>query len=173
MGHEIRKYMAKVDGDSKLDGDVEIDETYIGGVRKGKRGRGAANKTILLGMMERDGDVVTHVVEDVKKKTLQPLIEEHVEAGSDVFTDELLSYNGLDKKGYNHQTINHGIGEYVDGDIHVNGIEGYWSILKKSLKSTHVQVSPQHLAKYVKEFEYRYNSRKSPEKMFSELLQGF
>ena len=137
MAHEIRKYMAKVDGEHPLDGEVEADETYIGGkTTGGKRGRGAPNKTVVFGMLERDGDVMAKVVPNVRMKTLQPIIEENVVAGSTVHTDELKSYNGLSKAGFEHETVNHSAGEYVDGECHVNGIEGFWARLKLSIRGT-------------------------------------
>ena len=173
MGHEIRKYMAKVDGEDTLSGIVEIDETMVGGYRKGKRGRGADGKTVVFGMMEKSGDVMTHVVPNVKSKTLKPIIEEHIEKGSEIQTDELRSYNGLDKQGYTHNTVNHGDKQYVDGDTHVNSIEGFWGHMKKGIASTHVHVSGKHLGKYAKEFEFRYNSRNNPEQMFPDLLNSF
>jgi len=89
MGHEIRKHMAAVDGEEPLSGIVEVDETYVGGHRPGKPGRGAAGKTIIVGMIERDGDVVTKVVPNVRKGTVEPIIEANVEKGSTVHTDEL------------------------------------------------------------------------------------
>jgi transposase len=162
MGQQIREHMANVDGESPLSGHVEIDETYIGGKRPGKRGRGAAGKAVIFGMMQRDGDVMTHVVPNVKRKTLRPIIDANVETGSTVNTDELKTYHGLDEAGYIHDTVNHGAGEYVNGETHVNSLEGYWAHLKKSIRSTHIHVSGKHLAKYAKEFEYRFNSRKNP-----------
>ena len=174
MGHLIRKHMADTDGEWQLVGTVEVDETYVGGKRSGgKRGRGAPNKTVVFGMLERDGDVMANVVPNVRMKTLQPIIEENVVAGSTVHTDELKSYNGLSKAGFDHETVNHGAGEYVDGDCHVNGIEGFWARLKLSIRGTHVHVSGKHLQKYVKEFEYRYNMRKTPDRMFDRLLAAF
>ena len=174
MGHELRKYMAEVDGETPLGGNIEVDETYIGGKRSGgKRGRGAPNKTVVFGMLERGGDVMTKVVPNVRKKTLQPIIKENVEQGSTVNSDELKSYSGLSKAGFEHETVNHGAGQYVVGDCHVNGIEGFWARLKLSIRGTHVHVSAKHLQKYVKEFEYRYNRRKRPEQMFDELLAAF
>ena len=171
MAHEIRKYMAEVDGEKPLDGDIEADETYIGGrTTGGKRGRGAPNKTVVFGMLERGGDVMANVVPNVRKKTLLPIIEENVVAGSTVNTDELKSYSGLSKAGFEHETVNHGAGEYVDGDCHVNGIEGFWSRLKLSIRGTHVHVSAKHLQKYVKEFEYRYNRRGHPDAIFGDLV---
>ena len=174
MGHEIRKFMADTDGERPLNGTVEVDETYVGGKRSGgKRGRGAPGKTVVFGMLERDGDVMAKVVPNVRKKTLHPIIKENVEKGSTVNSDELASYNGLDNAGFEHETVNHGAGEYVDGDCHVNGLEGFWARLKLSIRGTHVHVSRKHLQNYVKEFEYRYNRRKRPEKMFDELLAAF
>ncbi len=174
MGHELRKYMADVDGETPLSGDVEADETYVGGrTTGGKRGRGAPNKTVLFGMLERDGDVMANVVQNIRKRTLQAFIAENVEPGSTVHTDELKSYGGLAKVGYTHQTVNHGSGEYVRGPSHVNGIEGFWARLKLSIRGTHVHVSRKHLQTYVKEFEYRYNMRKQPELMFDLLLAAF
>ena len=171
MAHEIRKYMARVDGEWPLGGpggDIEADETYIGGrTTGGKRGRGAPNKTVVFGMLERGGDVMANVVPNVRKKTLQPII---VVAGTTVHTDELKSYSGLTKAGFEHETVNHSAGEYVDGDSHVNGIEGFWARLKLSIRGTHVHVSRKHLQKYVKEFEYRYNRRKRPERIFGDLV---
>ena len=117
MGHELRKYMAEVDGETPLSGDVEADETYVGGrTTGGKRGRGAPNKTVVFGMLERDGDVMANVVPNVRKKTLQPIIKENVVKDSTVHTDELKSYSGLSKAGFEHETVNHGAGQYVDGD---------------------------------------------------------
>lgn len=174
IGHKIREYMATVDGDDKLDGLVEIDETYVGGVKKGKRGRGASGKTIVFGMMEKNGDVMTKIVSNVKAKTLQPLIEENVEKGSEIQTDELRSYKGLHNKGYSHKTVNHGSGEYVAKDgTTVNSMESFWARLKLSIKGTHIHVSKKHLAKYASEFEYRFNSRFRPEMMLEELFTGF
>ena len=171
MAHEIRKYMAEVDGETPLGGIVEVDETYIGGKRSGgKRGRGAPNKTVVFGMLERGGDVMATVVPNVRKKTLQPIIKGNVEQGSTVNSDELKSYGGLSKAGFEHETVNHSAGEYVDGDCHVNGLEGFWARLKLSIRGTHVHVSGKHLQKYVKEFEYRYNRRKRPDAIFGDLV---
>ena len=171
MAHEIRKYMAEVDGETPLGGAVEADETYVGGKRSGgKRGRGAPNKTIVFGMLERGGDIMANVVPNVRKRTLHPIIAENVEPGSTVHTDELGSYKGIDRAAYRHETVNHGLGEYVSGDSHVNGLEGFWARLKLSIHGTHVHVSRKHLPKYVKEFEYRYNRRKRPAAIFDDLV---
>ena len=110
---------------------------------------------------------------NVRKQTLLPLIAGHVERDSNIVTDELHSYRGLHRMGYAHWTVNHSRGEYTRGPAHVNSIEGFWSRLKVSIRGTHVHVSAKHLAKYVKEFEFRYNRRKHPEKMFAELVGRF
>ncbi|MGD9850032.1 MAG: IS1595 family transposase [Nitrospirales bacterium] len=173
MGHEIRKYMGKIDGNAPLNGTVEADETYIGGKRPGKRGRGASGKTVVFGMLEREGNVMTHVVPDVKRKTLHPHLEAHIEKGSTIHTDELPSYETIKDKGYTHETVNHGAGQYVQNGVHVNGLEGFWSQIKRSIKGTHVHISKQHTAKYLGEFEFRYNLRKTPSLMWPRLLASF
>ena len=173
MGHKIREHMAAVDGDDPLSGVVEVDETYVGGHRPGRPGRGARGKTIVMGMIERDGEVATKVVPDFAKSTLQPIVEADVEKGSTIYSDEMRSYGGLAGKGYTHETVNHGDREYARGDVHTNTIEGYFSRLKNSIRGTHVHVSGKHLQKYAGEFEYRYNSRKQPRKMMNELLSTF
>jgi transposase-like protein len=173
MADLIRKHMATVDDEWPLFGDVECDETYVGGRTHGTRGRGAANKTIIFGMMQRKGQVMTKVVPNVAKKTLQPIIEENVLDGATVHTDELKSYKGLKKVGFNHQTVNHAAGEYVNGKSHVNGMENFWKHLKGSIRSTHIHVSPKHLHKYAKEFEFRFNQRETPSAMFPALVSTF
>ena len=171
MAHKIREHMSDTDGENPLDGDVEADETYIGGkVSGGKRGRGAPNKTIAFGMLDRGGDLMIKVVPNVKKKTLQPIIQENVKSGSTVHTDELRSYKGLDKAGYTHKRVNHGAGKWVSGGSHVNSIEGFWARLKLSIRGTHIHVSKKYLRKYLKEFEFRYNYREKPEQMFPDLI---
>ena len=170
MAHEIRKFMAEVDGETPLGGVVEADETLVGGKVKGK-GRGyRENKTTVFGMIERGGDLMAEVVPNVKRGTLEPMIRENVEPGSTVHTDELRSYLSLDRAGFKHETVNHGVGEYVREECHVNAVEGFWARLKNSIRGTHVHVSGKHLQKYVKEFEYRYNRRKRPASMFADLV---
>jgi transposase-like protein len=176
MGHEIRKYIGKVDGDPPIGGEgthVEIDETMIGGKRPGKRGRGAAGKTTVLGMMERGGNLMTRVVANVRRATLEPHILANVKKGSTVSTDELKSYATLARSGYKHSSVNHSKEEWVRGETHVQGIEGFWSLLKRAIKGTHVHVSRKYLSNYLVEFEYRWNERASPEKMLPKLLKGF
>ena len=171
MAHELRKLMAQADNHDPLSGHVEIDETYVGGKHKGSRpARKTPDKTVVFGMLERDGPVRAGPVPDVKRVTLEPVILTNVVRGSVVSTDELKSYQQLHKAPYSHFTVNHSRGEYVRGHVHVNSIEGYWSRLKNSIRGTHIHVSRKHLWKYVSEFSFRYNMRKQPETMFDRLI---
>lgn len=170
IAHEIRKFMADIDKDTRLRGDVEVDETYVGGRRRGL-GRGyLGNKGVVVALVQRGGPVKTKVVPNVRKRTLEPFITASVERGSRIHSDELRSYQGLPKAGYWHTTVNHSRGEYVFGNAHVNSVEGFWSRLKNSIRGTHIWVSRKHLWKYAKEFEYRYNRRANPGAIFGDLV---
>ena len=169
IAHQIRSLMGS-DFNSKLSGKVEIDDTYVGGKGKGKRGRGADIKTPVLGILERKGDVKGHVIRDVKKKTVMPLIKADVLPGSHVNTDEYQSYRSLEKEGYFHDYVRHVADEYVKGDCHIQSIEGFWSRLKNSISGTHIWVSGKYLQNYVNEFAFRYNQRENGNLMFFALL---
>lgn len=171
IGHEIRKYMAWVDGDDPLGGQpiVEIDKAYIGGKDK----QGEDDKTVVLGMVERQGDVLTRVVNDRRATTVVPHILEHVRPGTRVATDEAGAFAGLREEGYSHGTVNHSAGEYVRGLVHTNTIEGFWSWFKRGVNGTHVWISKKHMDKYLGEFEFRFNLRKQPHLMFDLLLLAF
>lgn len=171
MGHEIRKHMGYVDGDDQLDGTVEIDETFIGGHRKG--GQGGKGKIVLFGMLDRDGDVMTKVVSDRRVSTLYPIIVKSIKAGSLIHTDEHSAYRSLGTSGYKHEAVNHSAKEWARGNCHTNTIESYWSRLKQSIGGTHIHVSGKHLDKYADEFEYRFNRRNASASMLPELLSTF
>ena len=174
MARKIRKYLGKVDGDGPLSGHVEVDETYIGGRRSGgKRGRGASGKTIVMGMVQRQGDVLTRVIANVQRATLEAHILENVRKGSTVSTDEFNSYAKLSRHGYDHGLVHHSSDEWVNGVHHTNSVEGFWSLVKRSIRGAHVHVSRKHLATYLGEFEFRWNSRHAPEMMFPRLLLSF
>lgn len=177
MADKIRNHMADVDGDVLIGGEgkeVEIDETLIGGVRKGAgRGKYRDNKTVLLGMVERDGDVVTKVVPNVRKHNLLPVVAANVLPGSAVHTDQNHTYRNLPAMGYEHAAVNHNRDEWVRDNCHVQTIEGFWAQLKRSINGTHIHVSGKHLWKYAKEAEYRFNRRNRPETMLPELLSTF
>jgi transposase-like protein len=166
MLHRIRLAQQGKQG-GKLGGEVEIDETFIGGksrnMHKAKRervitGTGGKDKTVVMGMMERGGNVRTMVVDGRRKKELQKNVREHVEAGAAIFTDELLSYDGL-SEDYKHAVINHAV-EYANGNVHTNGMENFWSLLKRGLHGTYISVEPYHLFRYIDEQACRFNTRR-------------
>lgn len=159
MAKQIRQlFTEEID---PLTGTVEADETYIGGIRRGKRGRGAEGKTPVVGIVERQGKVKAVVTSNTKASTVMPLIKANVQAGSTLMTDEYKSYDKVQNLGYDHQTVNHGSKKYVEGIKHTNTIEGFWSQLKRSVNGTYHAVSPKYLQLYVDEFAYRYNLRES------------
>jgi transposase-like protein len=172
MAHELRKLMTVADGSGgKLDGHVEIDETFIGGKKHGQgRKKGMENKTVVFGMLERDGRVIAGPVPDRLKATLEPIIKKNVERGTMISTDEHGAYGDLPGIGFNHGTVNHAKEQYVDGITHTNSLEGHWGQLKRSIKGTHIHVSSKHLWKYVSEFSYRRNNRGSQYMMFKKLV---
>jgi transposase len=177
MCHEIRKYMASLDSDDPLGGPgstVEIDETFVGGKVTGKgRGLQMENKSVVFGMLEKGGELITRVVPNCRENTLLPLITEHVLPGTFVHTDRSNSYRNLVMR-FRHDTVNHRDDEYVSATgCTVNRIEGFWAMLKRGINGTHIHVSAKHLAKYLGEFEYRWNMRHCPQLMLDRLLYSF
>ncbi len=147
---------------------VEIDETHIGGEAKNKHeskkkknetGGTIHEQTPVLGMRERGGNVIAIVVEDKRKETLLPIIGANVIADSTVMTDEFMAYRNLSPL-YNHMTVNHGAKQYINGMAHTNGIENFWSHLKRGVDGIYHWVSKDHLQSYVDEFTLRFNTRK-------------
>jgi len=156
-----------------FNGSIEVDETYIGGKRPGPPGRGAEGKTPVVGLVHRDeGQVMSKVVSDVKTRTVMPIIWNQVprDAQNIIYTDELASYNLVQKLGYTHRTIHHGKGEYARGLTHVNTVEGFWSLVKRGINGVYHAVSPKYLQTYLNEYGFRYNHRKSATPMFSLML---
>ena len=165
LDHRIRFALGMGTG-NKLSGQIEADETFIGGkarnMHRSKRARvvtgtGGKDKTAVMGILERGGKVRTTVVDNRKKKTLQGEVRKHVLAGSAIFTDALKSYDGLDE--FQHEVIDHAVA-YVDGEIHTNGLENFWSLVKRGLNGTYISVEPFHLFRYLDEQTFRYNNRK-------------
>ena len=168
MLHRIR-LAHQEDHDGPMGGEgseVETDETFIGGkarnMHKARRervitGTGGKDKTVVMGMVERGGDVRAFVIDSRKKKDLQRQVREHVAAGSAIFSDELKSYDGL-AEDYRHAVINHAV-SYVDGRVHTNTMENFWSLLKRTLHGTYISVEPFHLFRYIDEQAFRYNHR--------------
>jgi transposase-like protein len=168
MLHRIRlAQQGKQGGKLGGNGGVELDETFIGGkarnMHKSKRARvitgtGGKDKAMVMGILERGGNVRAFVVDNRRKHELQKQVREHVEAGAAIFSDELKSYDGL-SADYQHAVINHAV-EYVNGNVHTNGMENFWSLLKRGLHGTYVSVEPFHLFRYIDEQAFRFNNRK-------------
>jgi transposase len=149
--------------------EVEVDETYIGSRKRGKRGRGAAGKTAVLGMAERKGKIMVKVIPNVQAKTIVPLIKEKVLPQSVIYTDELSSYNSLSQMGYQHKRIHHASKVYVMGDVHTNTIEGYWSLMKRGIDGVHHAVSAKYLQDYMNSYCFRWNHRNEETPMFLQI----
>src|SRR5271155_4046833 len=169
MLHRIRLAMQnqstiQLGGDGK---EVEVDETFVGGAARfmhaDKRKRritetGTKDKVAVMGILERGGEVRAAVVGNRKKHLLHKNIKAHVKAGSAIYTDALMSYMGINKYGFEHQVIDHAE-RYVDGQVHTNGLENFWSLFKRQLKGTYISVEPFHLFRYLDEQVFRYNLR--------------
>ncbi|MGA2770951.1 MAG: IS1595 family transposase [Bryobacteraceae bacterium] len=169
LDHRIR-FMLSMGPGNKLSGQIEADETFIGGKARNmhteKRARritgtGGKDKVAVLGILERGsksmgGQIRAKVVGNVRKGTLQAEVREHVLAGSALFTDALKSYEGLDE--FQHEVIDHAA-EYVRGEVHTNNLENFWSLLKRGIRGTYISVEPFHLFRYLDEQAFRYNNR--------------
>lgn len=162
--HQIRSLLDEQGG--KLRGYVEMDETYIGGRRRGKRGRGAEGKTPVVGIVERQGRIVARKTINVRARTLMPMLQKSVARGSTVYTDEFGSYNHVRDFGYRHHRIQHAARVYVVGDIHTNTVDGFWSLLKRGINGVYHSVSAKHLQSYIDEYSFRYNRRGDQKPMF-------
>ncbi|QGN21665.1 IS1595 family transposase [Elizabethkingia anophelis] len=173
-----------IENSNELEGVVECDETFIGGKNKNRhkdkkvphsQGRSFKDKVPVMEMLQRDGKMNAFVVDDTKRKSIQPLIYKYVNTATRLITDEWLAYTGLGKD-YDHRIIDHSKKEYVslqDNTIHTNNIEGSWNILKRSVSGMYNHVSKKHLQKYVDEFVYRFNLRKvSDQEKFRYLLSN-
>lgn len=170
----------------KLGGEVEADETFIGGkarnMHAAKRKRlgisqsqSMIGKVAVMGLLQRHGDgsqVRTQVIANRKKHQLEQIVGENVEAGAALYTDALRSYDRMEARGYIHKVIDHAE-TYVDGQVHTNGLENFWSLLKRALKGTYVSVEPFHLFRYLDEQAFRFNNRKMTDALrFSLALKG-
>jgi hypothetical protein len=168
MLHRIRLAMQDTWTGGKLSGEVEVDETFIGGkarnmhadvkARKIQGRRGPEGKAIVAAVLERGGRVRAKVVDKRRKNQLQSLVRENVEPGSALYSDALKSYEGLAAE-YEHQVVDHAV-EYVRENVHTNGMENFWSLLKRGIGGTYVSVEPYHLFRYVDEQAFRFNNRK-------------
>lgn len=168
LDHRIR-LMLQDEYAAKFSGEVEADETFIGGKARNMHksvherrisgmGQSAKDKTIVMGLLERGGKIHTQLIPDRQKHTLQPVVRKHVEPGAALYTDEMGGYKGLSDV-YLHQIVNHAV-EYVNGRIHTNGMENFWSLLKRGINGTYVSIEPFHLFRYLDEQSFRFNNRK-------------
>ncbi len=177
MFNKIRS-MLQDDGDEPLSGTVEMDETYVGGRRRGTRaGRPGrdSHKIPVFGMVERKhgeskGRVVAKAMPDVRRATVIPHVRKKVLPESMVYTDEYQIYNGLNREGYRRDRVHHREEVYVAGDVHTNTIEGFWSLVKRGIGGVYHSVSSKHLQGYLDEYAYRYNHRKDERPMFLTML---
>jgi transposase len=171
------------DGDMQLEGPtVEVDETYMGGVRKYGRGRpmrGDKVKTPVVAIVQRRGKVIAKTIPDVTEPTLSGIIKQHIVPESVIYTDEFASYGRVpflrDENGkpfnFRHRTINHSKGEYVYKDIHTNSVEGFWMLVKTGIRGVYHSVSPKYLQTYLDEFTFRYNRRHEGNQQFNAILE--
>lgn len=167
MVHRIRLAMQTGTFETKMGGQVEVDETYIGGLARNMHrdvrerritGTGGKGKVAVMGLLERDGKVRAKVIRDATQLTLHAEVRSNVEQGAELFTDGWKGYSGLHQE-YIHGVIDHAE-KYVDGQIHTNSIENFWSLLKRGIKGTYVSVEPFHLFRYLDEQTFRFNERK-------------
>lgn len=166
MAHKIREGWATATHFGKLDGTLEADETYVGGLEKNKHrdkklrmGRGTAGKIVVAGIRCRENEQVrVRVVASANKRVLKKFVRQNAKRGSVLFTDELPSYNGI--PGFFHDSVAHSKGEYVREDVHINGMESFWALIKRGHKGVYHKMSAKHMHRYVDEFSGRYNARK-------------
>lgn len=177
MNHRIR--LALQDRNSeKLDGEIEVDETWVGGkfqnMHKAKRpskADGQTNKTIVVGMLQRGGKVRATVIKDTSRHTLQKQVRSNVDKTANLYTDAHPAYDGL-VRDYHHEMIDHRV-SYGQGSVHTNGIENFWSLLKRSVKGTYVHVDNEHVERYLDEQSFRFNNRKvNDSKRFTNALKS-
>src|SRR5437870_12976372 len=160
--HRIRKAMESVNC-APLTGTVEVDETFVGGkLRHVGTGHGLRNKTMVVGALQRDGEIRLRIEKRNDRKTLHKFINDNcADETAAIYTDALPSYDGIEDHNTKHESVDHNIEEWVRGDVHTNGIEGVWSLLKRSIVGSYHQVSKKHLDRYLREFEFRFNNRRN------------
>jgi transposase len=179
MFNQIRKLLSE--STMRLEGStIEMDEMYHGGKRRRQGGHGrpsfGSHKVPVVGMVERStpnrpGRVIARVTPDAKKQTLHAVAKEYILPSSTIFTDDYVSYDGLDKQGYTHRRVRHSAKVYVSGDVHTQAIEGFWSLVKRGIGGVYHSVSAKYLQTYLDEYSFRYNRRHNGNKQFKAILQ--
>ena len=170
--HRLRQLICQaVDDASPFFGEIEVDESYFGGSRKGKRGRGAAGKVPVFGILKRGGRVYTKVIPDVRSATLMRILEEKIVPDSIVYTDSLGSYNVLDVSAFHHVRISH-VEQFAEGRNHINGIENFWNQAKRHLRKFN-GIPREHFNLFLKECEWRFNNpdRKAQLSLLKQLVK--
>jgi transposase len=155
---------------NKFTGEVEVDETYIGGKREGKRGRGAEGKTPVVGAVQRKSKVVAKAVPHVKRSILVPFMTKQISNNATLYTDEFPAYDHMARLGSKHLRIEHSAKVFAIGNIHTNSIEGFWSLIKRGISGVYHAISPKYLQSYLDEYTFRYNHRKDEKAMFKTIL---
>jgi transposase-like protein len=179
MYQKIREVYKDSCNDEPLDGIVEVDETFVGGLNKNRhsdkkvknsQGRSFKDKVPIFGAIERGGRVIVEQVANTSRKTLEPVIKRTIKKGSTVYSDEWKAYSNLNKD-YKHAMVFHSSKQYADGDVTTNRIESFWAILKRAYKGSFHHISKKHMTRYIKEIQFRFNRRNEPLlDMFKEVL---
>jgi transposase-like protein len=159
--HRIRKAMEEAQGEPKLNGTVEVDETYVGGKYDKRRKRGPWGKQPVIGLLQRRGKFEAKTIPTNGRKILVGVIKDRVSLDAEIMTDEYAAYKAIDKE-YKHESVNHSKEEWARGNVYTNGVESAWSLFKRSIVGSYHHIDTKHMDAYLEEFEWRFNNRDNP-----------